>query len=128
MNITFNHNVTMTLRAPELLNALTNIAAALMLNARRTQNMAAELDDLVAQVKANSTIVESAVTLIHGIADRITAAGTDPAALVALTNELRAEDRVLSDAISANTPGVAPTTGASPPTSSTVPQPFPVTT
>lgn len=66
--------------------------------------MSKELDDLTAQVKANSDLLDSATTLINGIADRITAAGVDPAKLSALSAELKAKDDTLAAAVTANTP------------------------
>lgn len=70
----------------------------------RLKAMSKELDDLTAQVTANSVLLDSATTLINGIADRITAAGVDPAKLSALTAELKAKDDALAAAITANTP------------------------
>lgn len=70
----------------------------------RLKHMSIELDNLTAQVKANSDLLDSATTLINGIADRITAAGTDPAKLTALTSELKAKDDILAAAVTANTP------------------------
>ncbi len=70
----------------------------------------AELDDLTAQVAANKTVIDSALVLINGIADRIKAAGTDPAALKALTDSLKSEDDALAAAVTANTPPAPPTT------------------
>ncbi len=67
----------------------------------------AELDDLTAQVAANKTVIDSALVLINGIADRIKAAGTDPAALKALTDSLKSEDDALAAAVTANTPPAA---------------------
>lgn len=69
--------------------------------------MSIELDNLTAQVKVNNDLLDSANTLINGIAARITAAGTDPQALNALTAELKSKDDVLSAAVAANTPQVA---------------------
>lgn len=66
--------------------------------------MSIELDNLTAQVKANSDLLDSATVLINGIADRITAAGVDPAKLSALSAELKAKDDVLAAAVAANTP------------------------
>lgn len=66
--------------------------------------MSAEMDALTAQVKANNDLLDSATTLINGIAARITAAGTDPTALKALTDELKAKDDALAAAVTANTP------------------------
>lgn len=63
-----------------------------------------ELEALKAEVAATVTIEQSAITLINGIAARITAAGTDPAALSALTAQLTDSASALSAAISANTP------------------------
>jgi hypothetical protein len=70
--------------------------------------MSQELDNLTAQVKANSDLLDSATTLINGIADRITAAGVDPQKLQALTTELKAKDDVLAEAVTANTPTATP--------------------
>lgn len=70
----------------------------------RLRRMSRELDQLTAQVKSNSAVLDSAIVLINGIADRITAAGVDPAKLQALTDELKAKDDVLAAAVVANTP------------------------
>lgn len=66
------------------------------------------LDDLTAQVAANRTVIDSALVLINGIADRITAAGTDPAKLAALTADLKSEDDALASAVTANQPAPTP--------------------
>lgn len=66
--------------------------------------MSQELDNLTAQVKSNNDLLDSATTLINGIADRISAAGTDPTKLKALTDELKAKDDALASAVTANTP------------------------
>lgn len=70
---------------------------------KRIKHMSQEVDNLTAQVKANSEAIDSAVVLINGIADRIQAAGVDPAKLTALTDELRTKDQALSEAVVANT-------------------------
>jgi hypothetical protein len=75
---------------------------------KELDKMSLELDNLTAQVKANSDLLDSAVTLINGIADRITAAGVNPVALQALTDELKAKDDLLATALVANTPTPAP--------------------
>lgn len=66
--------------------------------------MSVEFDQLTAQVKANSDLLDSATALINGIAARIDAAGVDPAKLAALSSELKAKDDVLAAAVLANTP------------------------
>jgi len=63
-----------------------------------------ELDSLAAQVAANRTVAQSALTLINGIADRIAAAGGDPAKLAELTASLKSDDDALAAAVTANTP------------------------
>lgn len=63
-----------------------------------------ELEALKAEVAATVTVEQSAITLINGIAARIAAAGTDPAALSALTTQLTDSAAALSAAITANTP------------------------
>jgi len=64
----------------------------------------AALDDLTAQVTENESVEASALVLINGIAARITAAGTDPVKLNALTASLKVSADALSAAVVANTP------------------------
>ena len=66
--------------------------------------MSAQLDALTAQVKANTDVEASAIVLIKGLADQIAAVKTDPVALQALSDSLKASAGTLSDAITANTP------------------------
>ena len=66
--------------------------------------MSVEFDAMASQVQANSDAIDSAIVLINGIADRITAAGVDPTKLQALTDELKAKDAALAAAVVANTP------------------------
>lgn len=75
---------------------------------QKETEMSVELDDLTAQVTANTDGIASAITLINGIAGRIEAAGTDPVKLKALTTELRAKDDELAAAVAANTPSAPP--------------------
>lgn len=70
---------------------------------RGIKHMSVEFDNLTTQVKANSEVLDSAIVLINGIADRITAAGVDPVKLNALTTELKAKDEALAAAVAANT-------------------------
>jgi hypothetical protein len=66
----------------------------------------AALDDLKAQVEANTNIEASAVILIQGIAQQLkdAIAAGDPAALAALADKLKTSATALADAITANTP------------------------
>lgn len=95
------HIHTHDIRTEALLDVVANRVSLIL---ERIQVMSAELDALTAQVKANSDLLDSATTLINGIAARIIAAGTDPAALQALTDELKAKDASLAAAVTANTP------------------------
>lgn len=66
--------------------------------------MSKQLDDLTAQVAANTSVEQSAITLIQGLHDQLVAAGTDPAKLEALQTQLKASADALAAAVSANTP------------------------
>jgi hypothetical protein len=81
------------------------IAAAGVLLIQGGKNMAA-LDDLKAQVAANTAVETSAVTLIQGIAQQLkdAIAAGDPVALTALADQLHTSAASLADAITANTP------------------------
>lgn len=74
----------------------------------RIESMATEIERLTASVARNTNTIESAIVLIRGINDRIKAAGTDPAKLAALTNDLDREDDALAAAVAENTPAAAP--------------------
>lgn len=67
-------------------------------------HMAAEINDLEAQVKANTDAEQGAVTLLGGLHDLLVAAGTDPAKLKKLTADLAASKDALAAAIVVNTP------------------------
>jgi hypothetical protein len=66
---------------------------------------------LQSQVAQNTSVVQSAIVLINGISDRIKSAGTDPAALQALTAELDSQDQALASAVTANTAAPASSGG-----------------
>ena len=71
--------------------------------------MTQAFDDLQSEVHNVSDVVQSAVVLISGIADRVAAAGVDPVALQSLTDELHASADALAASVAANTPAeVAP--------------------
>jgi peptidoglycan hydrolase CwlO-like protein len=66
--------------------------------------MATELENLRAQVQNNRDVIQSAIVLINGIADRVKAAQSDPGALQALADDLSSQDTALAQAVAANTP------------------------
>lgn len=67
-----------------------------------------QLTQLQADVANEDTVIGSAVTLINGIAARIDQAGGDPAALTALSADIKAQSAALAAAVAANTPPPAP--------------------
>lgn len=69
-----------------------------------------KLQDLQQAVADERTVVDSAVTLINGIAQRIEDAGGDPDAITALVSEVRNQASALAAAVSVNTP--TPTEGS----------------
>lgn len=70
--------------------------------------MAGELAKLTQEVAETKSVMQSAKALIVGLKEKLDAAGTDPAALAALSAELDASQNDLAAAIAANTPA-APT-------------------
>lgn len=63
-----------------------------------------QLQNLIAAVTAEKTVVDSAVAIIDGIPALIAAAGTDPAALDDLTKQIQVSSDALKAAVLANTP------------------------
>ncbi len=68
----------------------------------------AAIQDLVAQVAATTTIEQSAVTLLQGVAAQFTAAAPGNAAVAALAAKLHASAVLLGQAITDCTPFAAP--------------------
>ena len=68
----------------------------------------ADLTALTAEVARDTTVEESAVTLIQGLAAQIAAAGTDPVKLAALQAQLKTSTDALAAAVAANTSTTPP--------------------
>jgi hypothetical protein len=101
------------LQLPELVSLLNLILATGQRIERDLERMATDLTVLIAQVAANTTLEQSAVTLIQGIAAALTAAQADPAEVATLAAQLNTSAATLSAAITANTPAApAPVTPA----------------
>ena len=75
----------------------------------KTGVIMADLTALTAQVAANTTVIGSALALINGFAAQLAAAGTDPAKLADLQNQLKTQDDALAAAVAANIPTAPPT-------------------
>lgn len=71
---------------------------------QKETNLMSAVDDLQASVTAEDTVIDSAITLIKGLADALAAAGTDPAKLAALKADIDAKAGALAAAVAANTP------------------------
>ena len=71
---------------------------------RKVECMSKQMDDLAAAVKKNDDVVDSAVTLITGLAAQLLAAKDDPVAIEVLANEVSAKADALAAAVVANTP------------------------
>jgi TolA-binding protein len=68
-----------------------------------SQSTSNTLDNLTQQVHHNNDVVDSAITLIQGLAQRISSNVNDPQALMALAQELQQKDEALANAVAANT-------------------------
>lgn len=101
-------NITLNVNFPGIASGLAEILAAIKTLTRKVDTMSQEVDDMTAEVEAVKTVQASAVTLIVGLHDLLVAAGTDPAKLAALRNDLKASKDALAAAVVANTPA-APT-------------------
>ncbi len=77
------------------------------LQATENHEMAA-LDQITADVAANTDATNSAIALLTALHDELVAAGTDPAALAALATNLEANTTALAAAVTANTPAAPP--------------------
>lgn len=66
--------------------------------------MSAAIDDLKASVAELTTVTQSVVTFIEGLADQLEAHRDDPAEISRLSGEVRTRAREISGAITSNTP------------------------
>jgi hypothetical protein len=89
----------------EKLNAILNL---LRESKTREVHMSAEMDALAAAVTENTTLDDSIINLLNGIAAQLTATAGDKAQALALAAELNAKSAALSAAITANTPAAPP--------------------
>lgn len=64
----------------------------------------ANLDMLTQQVAENTSVEASAIELLQGLSEKLTAAATDPVALQALIDEMNNSADALAEAITSNTP------------------------
>lgn len=109
-----------------ILTAIGELAAQLHTLNSKVTAMATNLDALTAQVAQNTDVINSALTLINGFAAELAAAGTDPVALQALADSLKASDTSLAAAVAANTPASTPAPATDPtPAPATDPTPAP---
>jgi hypothetical protein len=63
-----------------------------------------DIDNLRAKVEANGTVINSAVSLIQGLAQQVRDNADDPAELQALAGQLESSANALAQAVTANTP------------------------
>lgn len=98
-----------------LLGQLTGIREAVTRLEHALERIMADLSALTAEVKENTDVTQSAVTLLNGLAarvqelaDELAAAGTDASAVQALADELNASTDSLTAAVTANTPAETP--------------------
>lgn len=64
----------------------------------------ATIDDILADVQSERTVIDSAITLLNNLTSMIASAGTDPAKLQAVIDTVEANKKALADAVVANTP------------------------
>ena len=64
----------------------------------------ADLNDLTTAVTNETSVNQSAITLLNGLSAALTAAGTDPVALAALATQINSNASALAAAVTANTP------------------------
>lgn len=70
----------------------------------RINAMTPELQRLTEEVAENTTVNQSAITLIAGLAQQIRDLKDDPVAIAALADQLDAQNAALAAAVTANTP------------------------
>ena len=72
------------------------------------RKLSVKMDAIKAAVEAETTVVQSAVTLLTQLHDLLVAAGTDPALLADLAATIKSNTDALAAAVLANTPAAPP--------------------
>ncbi len=104
------------------LQVLTIITIIILLYRRKEgKRIMASLSDLIAQVRANTDLEQSAIQCINGLASKLEEARGSQSAIDGVIAEMRAKASALSQAIQANTEPPAPPIEAPPP--ATEPEP-----
>jgi hypothetical protein len=89
-------------------SALKKILALLEESKAKEIRMTQQLDDLTAAVEENTSLDNSIIQLVDGLAAQILALKDDPAKLAALAASLKASSAAVAAAIAANTPAEPP--------------------
>lgn len=89
-------------------NTLNRVLSGVLELAKLMKGFAMDLTALKAQVEKNNQVIESAITLINGLADQIRNSANDPAAIQAIADSMNSESEKLAAAIAANTPAAPP--------------------
>jgi hypothetical protein len=99
MRIHFYHHHSWDEAPPEVMEALSLINSKL-------ESIMATMDDLKAAVQRNSDVDGSITTLLQGLSQQLkdAKASNDPAAIQSVIDQLDANTKTLSDAVTANTP------------------------
>ena len=85
------------------LTSLASLAILLLINKKQNKVMT-DLTVLQDEVRENKEVIDSAITLLKGLKERLDQAGTDPAKLKELSDSLDASTNALARAVAENTP------------------------
>src|SRR5438105_8321152 len=93
----------------DALELILEVQAATMVQINNLERkIMALLDGITEQVANATTVEQSAIKLINGLAAQIAASGTDPVKLQALQDQLKTNTDALAAAITQNTPAAPP--------------------
>jgi len=88
---------------PTIAESLAELGRLFAVVSWRMEMATVEVERLRAKVEATKGVMESAATLLAGLHQRLTDAGTDPVALAAITDDLASSTDALAAAVAANT-------------------------
>lgn len=104
------------------------IATIVILISKRKEGkrIMASLSDLIAQVRANTDLEQSAIQCINGLASKLEEARGSQSAIDGVIAEMRSKASALSEAIKANTDPPAPPVEPPPPVTEPEPKGEPI--
>jgi len=108
LNRVWNFPQTVLQQHAEIISQQKTILSLLTKGDSKMSTLIEAIAALQAEVAAETTVEQSAITLIKNIADQLSAVAGDPEAVMELVDQMKQSSEALAAAVLANTPAAPP--------------------